>query len=82
MQGEVGAKSYPVAPGNTMLLMDSEQECFYIKQTDASGMPMPLRTFDYTERVPVQAKPFDASAYVTKEELEAKLAELKGEAHE
>lgn len=52
VQGEAGAKAYPIAPATTMLLMDSEGECFYIKSTDASGMPQPLRTFHYKEVVP------------------------------
>ena len=46
VSGEVGAKSYLVAPGTSVLLMDSESEKFYIKSTDVSGMPQPLRTFE------------------------------------
>lgn len=49
VQGEAAAKAYPVAAGSNVLLMDSEGECFYIKSTDASGMPQPLRTFTYQE---------------------------------
>lgn len=37
VSGEVGAKSYLVAPGTSVLLMDSESEKFYIKSTDVSG---------------------------------------------
>lgn len=43
VQGEEGAKAYMVAAGNSVLLMDSENSTFYIKSTDASGMPQPLR---------------------------------------
>ena len=50
VQGEEGAKAYMVAAGNSVLLMDSENSAFYIKSTDASGMPLPLRAFDYKER--------------------------------
>lgn len=50
VQGVEGAKAYPVAPGATVLLMDSDGSSFYLKTADASGMPMPLRTFDFTER--------------------------------
>lgn len=50
VQGEAGAKSYLVAPNNTVMLMDSEGERFYLKSADASGMPLPLRIFDYKER--------------------------------
>jgi hypothetical protein len=50
VQGLEGAKSYLVAAGSSVLLMDSEESVFYIKSTDQSGMPQPLRIFDYTER--------------------------------
>ena len=49
VQGMNAAKAFPVSPGTSQLLMDSESECFYIKTTDASGMPLPLRTFTYRE---------------------------------
>ena len=49
VQGETGAKSYLVGAGQSALLMDSEQSRFYIKSTDASGMPLPLRVFEYSE---------------------------------
>ena len=52
-----------------MLLMDSEKHSFYIKSTDQSGMPMPLRIFDYTERsMQPKKKPEE---YATREELKA-----------
>lgn len=50
VQGEAGAKAYPVTAGSSVLLMDSEESVMYIKSTDQSGMPQPLRIFDYTER--------------------------------
>lgn len=49
VQGESGAKSYLVAPNTTVLLMDSEGNKFYLKSSDASGMPLPLRVFEYSE---------------------------------
>lgn len=73
VQGETGAKSYLVAPNSTVLLMDSESQKFYIKSADASGMPIPLRVFEYKE---VGGTP--AAEYVTKEEFERALSELKG----
>ena len=48
VQGEAGAKSWFVAPGCTVLLMDSENQRFYLKSADMNGMPS-LRTFEYTE---------------------------------
>lgn len=74
VQGEAGAKAFPVQPGNSVLLMDSESECFYIKTTDASGVPLPLRTFAYNEIVQTQPVPQSQSEepapeYVTRAEF-------------
>lgn len=49
VQGEAGARAWLMGANSTVLLMDSERPAFYIKQTDQYGMPMPLRTFTYTE---------------------------------
>ncbi len=74
VQGESGAKSFIVNPGQTVLLMDSESNVFYIKSSDNSGMPMPLRVFDYKERV--TQKPETSQNYITREEFEKRLAEV------
>lgn len=75
VQGEEGAKGYLVSAGNSVLLMDSENSAFYIKSTDASGMPLPLRVFDYTERTAAkmgaQAPQTPGVDYVTRGEFEA-----------
>lgn len=83
VQGEAGAKAYPVAAGSSMLLMDSEAENFYIKSTDASGMPQPLRKFEYKEvlenqkqEIPPVAQSFDSSQFVTRDEFERRINEL------
>lgn len=83
VQGEAGAKSYLVAPGNTVMLMDSEGERFFIKSADASGMPLPLRIFDYKERTEptqaainahVPANNINLDNFITREEFEQRLA--------
>ena len=61
VQGESGAKSYLVAPNATVMLMDSEGERFYLKSADASGMPLPLRIFDYKERTTAAQQAFGGS---------------------
>ena len=81
VQGEAGAKSFLVGPGQSVMLMDSEAEVFYIKATDASGVPLPLRAFDYKERTtsaqrPVQAAQTPSVEYVTRAEFEAFVAKL------
>ena len=69
-QGIEGAKGHPVAAGQSVLLMDSEADCFYLKTADASGMPS-LRVFDYTERTNTAEKgeKLDMSAFATKDDI-------------
>lgn len=70
VQGEAGAKSYLMAPGNTALLMDSEASKMYIKTTDAAGMPS-MRIFEYKEIQTVpQSVPQNATEFATKAEFE------------
>ena len=86
VNGEVGAKSYLVAPGNTVMLMDAENSTFYLKSADASGMPMPLRVFDYKERQNSTTSDFKAPTsdfseldgkYITREEFERRMASVR-----
>lgn len=53
VQGEADAKSRPVASGHSVIFMDTEDTVMYIKTVDQSGMPQPLRIFDYKERTQV-----------------------------
>ena len=85
VQGEAGAKSYILAPGNTVMLMDSEGERFYLKSADASGMPMPLRIFEYKERTeapsqafsgPVSVQNVNFDNFVTREEFEQRMSSM------
>lgn len=83
VQGEQAAKSYMVAPNTTVLLMDSDASRFYLKSSDASGMPM-LRVFEYSEiaqNAPNKAqdgKVIDYSSFATKAEFDAFRAEIEG----
>ena len=84
VQGEAGAKSYLVAPNTSVLLMDSEEQKFYIKTTDQSGVPMPLRVFTYTEasnsaqNAPKTAEAVNSTTYVTKREFDAFKEQIEG----
>ena len=84
VDGVSSAKAYPVANGTSILLMDSNENVFYIKSVDQSGMPS-IRIFDYSERTaanssqtqvaqnseqPSENPNIDLSLYVTKEEFE------------
>ena len=83
--GEAGAKSYLVAPGETVMLMDAENPVFFLKSADASGMPLPLRIFDYKERTETPSQAFSATVtdqnvnldnFVTREEFEQRMASM------
>ena len=88
VQGFEAAKSYPVSAGQSVLLMDSESNSFFIKSADTSGMPLPLRVFDYKERTaqPVQQTPtaatIDTSGFITREEFETRIAQITAPAVE
>lgn len=72
VQGEAGAKSYMVAPNNTVQLWDSESQTIYLKSADASGMPS-IKTLDYTIRnsgdTPSTPSEAPRSDFVTKDEV-------------
>lgn len=85
VQGEAAAKAYPVAAGNSVLLMDSEAPVLYMKSTDVSGRPLPMETYDLVKRENVVASQLkqpqiDLSEYVKMSELEAKVKELVNKA--
>lgn len=82
-QGEEAAKAYLVAAGRTVVLMDTEKPTFYVKSVDQSGMPFPLRIFDYTERNAPVSPTFAAGEtnaqgmeFVTRKEFDALAAKI------
>lgn len=83
VQGETGAKSWFVAPGATVLLMDSEAQRFYLKSADVNGVPV-MKTFEYVEvdhqkaTEPIQTKNFVTTDVFDafKKEVTSKLDEL------
>lgn len=85
VQGEAAAKAYPVAAGNSVLLMDSEEPVLYMKSTDVSGRPLPMETYDLVKRENVVAsqpkqQQIDLSEYVKMSDLETKVKELVNQA--
>lgn len=69
VQGIEGAKAHPVGAGQSVLLMDSDSDCMYLKSADQTGMPS-LRVFDYKERTSSSGpKNDDLSVFATKDEL-------------
>ena len=73
--GENAAKSFPVGAGQTVVLMDREEPVMYMKSVDQSGMPLPLRIFDITERSAERqsnnaAKSVTTEDFVSRQEFE------------
>lgn len=82
VMGESAARAEYVPAGQSEMFMDSALPTFYIKTVDQSGMPLPLRIFDYTERVqqntqesPVQQQQ-NTPEYITRDEFEKRIAEI------
>lgn len=66
--GENAAKSFPVGAGQTVVLMDREEPVMYMKSVDQSGMPLPLRIFDITERT-TERQSSNASKNITHDDF-------------
>lgn len=79
VQGEASAKAYAVAPGSTVVLIDTERPVMYMKSTDVNGKPMDMQvrylvTKEEYERLHEPQAPAD---YVTREEFEKYIAEAE-----
>ena len=75
VQGEAAAKAFHVDPGQTVLLMDSDNPVLYYKSTDQSGRPIPMIIYDLVERKATgenqqEALKIDLSEYVKRSEIE------------
>ena len=82
VQGEAGAKSYLVAPNQSVVLWDTESQTIYLKSANASGMPS-IQTLDYTmrESAPNLRPVSPESAFASKDDvdfLKAEIEALKG----
>lgn len=82
VQGEAGARACAINPGTSAVLMDSERDVFYIKTTELSGMPRPLRIFEFKEVTAESQESTskigkESSIFVTKEEFEERLTKLE-----
>ena len=77
VQGEAGARSVSVAAGQKVLLMDSENNVFYVKSSDGSGMPMPLRVFEYKEITDMADSKAEEESFITKKEFEERFSKIE-----
>lgn len=79
---EVEAQSYPVAPNNSVILWDKNNDVVYIKSVNAQGVPS-MRVLDYKERTaenapktPVEHKCQCGDKFVLKEDFKALQKEI------
>lgn len=69
VNNENEAYSYPVGPGNTIILMDLNNNRFYMKSSDFRGYPQTMRVFEYTEVIPNHSEN-NGKDYVSREEFD------------
>ena len=77
--GKEEANGFMVAPNSRVIIFETNSMVFHIKERDASGAPIPMKTFNYTEEAekPHDTKKMD-DMFVTREEFD-RLAALVGE---
>ena len=69
VQGESGANAYPVASGNTVLLIDFDSNKFWLK-SNVNGVPQRLRPFSFSEDIQEHSQhTMQGTDYVSKNEF-------------
>lgn len=75
VQGQAAAEAFLVAPGNSVILMDSNAPVIYYKSADANGRYLPMKTYDLVERsaeveqARTQPQQIDTSSFVKRDEI-------------
>ena len=72
VKGEEGALAYPVAPGQKVLLIDSENAVIYVKSTNALGQVLPLEVYDLVQRH-ISFESANLPPAVSKEEIDEQI---------
>ncbi len=84
VSGKQNARSMQLQPNSTMILLDNQQNKFYIKTTDDIGLGR-LRVFNYTEENDNVEQSNTSNGqqinqdYITRKQLEEIITMLKGE---
>lgn len=69
---ENDARNYPVAPGNTVMIMDNDNPVAYKKAADLSGRALPLEIYDLVRRDASEPKEqYQIEEYITRKEFES-----------
>ena len=73
VRGEAAAKAFRAEPGQTVLLMDSDEPVLYVNSTDVNGKPAPMTVYDLVVRKDGNTKTEptqDLSDFVKKSEIQ------------
>ena len=68
VDGIEAARSYPVSPGTTVILLDSQNPIVYKKTADATGRPLPLEVYDLVRHEEIVA---EQPAYVKQSDFDS-----------
>ena len=68
VNGIDGAKMYQMNPNSAVALFDSNEDIFYVKQTDGAGFGS-IRTFKFEEVLPTSVSG-TSEEYMTRKEME------------
>lgn len=83
--GKEEANGFMVAPNSRVIIFETSSMSFHIKERDASGTPIPMRTFNYVEETETAHQDTKTdNKFVTREEfnkLAALVGEMKGKKH-
>ena len=76
VSGEQEARNYPVAVGASQMMIARDESAIFVKSAYANGQA----TFDAYDKRPPEPpeKPLDMGIYVTRDELNKRLSELRG----
>lgn len=66
---ENAVNMYPVAAGTSVILMNLHGNKFWIKSTNTSGIPEPVRAFNFSEVMTEQTQASNETNFVTKNEF-------------
>ena len=80
VRNEAEARNYPVAAGNTVMLMDNDNPVAYKKTADLSGRSMPLEIYDLVRREPAEPHEenhqINLEEYLTRKEFDTYATEI------
>lgn len=77
VQGESGAMAFPVGPGQTVILLDSDDPVAYKKSADETGKPLHMEIYDLVKRAePSAPATINTDEFVKKNDIRDMIMEI------